>query len=86
MWRDGWMLFNFTSFSTVFQSYQGDSWDIVKGCVQRNHVYDLQSPFLKRGSNPGQLDMQASHLTYWATGAPNLVRQTRITVFNFDVA
>ena len=33
-WMDGWMTCYFTSFSTVFQSYQGDGRLIMKGCVQ----------------------------------------------------
>ena len=36
---DEWMTCDFTSFSTVFQSYQGDVWMIMKGCVQRNSIY-----------------------------------------------
>ena len=36
---DGWMTCNFTSFLTVFQSYQDDVWMIMKGCVQWNSVY-----------------------------------------------
>ena len=31
---DGWMTCDFTSFSTVFQSYQDDGRMIMKGCVQ----------------------------------------------------
>ena len=31
---DGWMTCSFTSFSTVFQSYQDDGRLIMKGCVQ----------------------------------------------------
>ena len=31
---DGWMTCDFTSFSTVFQSYQDDGRIIMKGCVQ----------------------------------------------------
>ena len=36
---DGWMTCDFTSFSTVFQSYQDDGQMIMKGCVQWNPVY-----------------------------------------------
>ena len=36
---DGWMTCDFTSFLTVFQSYQEDVWMIMKGCVQWNSVY-----------------------------------------------
>ena len=35
---DGWMKWDFTSFSTVFQSYQDDGGIIMKGCVQWNPV------------------------------------------------
>ena len=39
-WMDGWMDDAIlTSFSTVFQSYQGDERLIMKGCVQWNRVY-----------------------------------------------
>ena len=36
---DGWRICDFTSFLTVFQSYQDDVWMIMKGCVQWNSVY-----------------------------------------------
>ena len=38
-WMDGWMTCDFTSFSTVFQSYQDDGQMIMKGCVQWDPVY-----------------------------------------------
>ena len=38
--NDGWMICNFTSFSTVLQSYQTDRWLIMKGCVQWKPVHD----------------------------------------------
>ena len=38
-WMDGWMICDFTSFLTVFQSYQDDVRMIMKGCVQWNSVY-----------------------------------------------
>ena len=34
LFKDGWMTYNFTSFSTAFQSYQDDGRMIMKGCVQ----------------------------------------------------
>ena len=39
---DGWMTYEFTSFSTVFQSYlhQDDGQVIMKDCVECNPVYD----------------------------------------------
>ena len=36
---DGCMTYDFTSFSTVFQSYQDDGRLIMKGCVQWSPVY-----------------------------------------------
>ena len=36
---DRWMTCDFTSFSTVFQSYQDDARLIMKGCLQLNSVY-----------------------------------------------
>ena len=33
-WMAGWMTCDFTSFSTVFQSYQDDGRLIMKDCVQ----------------------------------------------------
>ena len=36
---DGWMPCDFTSFSTVCQSYQDDGGLVMKGCVQWNSVY-----------------------------------------------
>ena len=35
-----WITCYFTSFSTVFQSYQDDGSVIMKGCVQWNLDYD----------------------------------------------
>ena len=35
----GWMICDFMSFSTVFQSYQDDGRMIMKGCVQWDPVY-----------------------------------------------
>ena len=46
------MTYDFTSFSTVFQLYQDDGGEIMKGCVQGNGQKDFR---LKRGSNPGPL-------------------------------
>ena len=37
-----WMTSDFSSFSTVFQSYQDDRRLIMKGCVQWNSVYGAQ--------------------------------------------
>ena len=37
--QDGWMTYDFTFFSTVFQSYQDDGRLIMKSCVQWSSVY-----------------------------------------------
>ena len=39
-WMDNWMTCDFTSLSTVFQSYQDDERLIMKGCVQWNSIYN----------------------------------------------
>ena len=44
------------SFLTVFQSYEGAVWVIMKGCVQWNTVYGWEDFALRLGSNPGMLD------------------------------
>ena len=59
------MTCNFTSFSTVFQSYQDDWWVIKKGCVLR----------MEKISASGKAHSQTARsigqsLTYWVTGAP----------------
>ena len=36
---DGWMIYDFMSFSTVFQSYQDGDRLIMKGCLQWNPIY-----------------------------------------------
>ena len=43
------MTCDFTSFSTVFQSYQDDGQMIKKGCVQWNLVYGRED-FALRGA------------------------------------
>ena len=48
---DGWMNFNFASFSTAFQSYQDDERVIMKGWVLWNPVYDKEDLRLRRSSN-----------------------------------
>ena len=37
--KDGWMTYDLTSFSTVFQSNQDDERLIIKGCVHWNPIY-----------------------------------------------
>ena len=38
---DGWITCDFTSFSTVFQSYQDDGRLIMNGCVQWNSIHGV---------------------------------------------
>ena len=38
---DGQLSSDLTSFETVFQSYQEDGLEIMKGCVQWNLIYSL---------------------------------------------
>ena len=56
---DGWMICDFTSFSTVFQSYQDDVRLIRKSCVQRNSVYDLED-FASSGDRTRSAILEAS--------------------------
>ena len=53
---DGWVIYDFTSFSPVFQLYQDDDMIIMKGCVQWNPIYSRGDSRLEWGSNPGLLD------------------------------
>ena len=46
---------DFTSFSTVFQSYQDDARLIVKGCVQWNSLY-VEKILPRVGIELGPLD------------------------------
>ena len=51
-WMDGKMIYDLTSFSTVFQSYQDDGRMIMKGCVHWNSVYGREDLAFEQGSNP----------------------------------
>ena len=57
----GWMTCDFTSFSTVFQSYQDEErlTKHVLGCLQWNSVYDWED-FASSGIELGPLDQWAS--------------------------
>ena len=46
------MTFDFMSFLTVFQSYQGNGWMIMKGCVQWNPVAVERHISLKALTSP----------------------------------
>ena len=48
---DGWVR-DFTSLSTVFQSYRDDGRANMKGSVQWSAVYVREESLLKRDSNP----------------------------------
>ena len=50
------MTCDFTSVSTVIQSYQDDGHVIRIGCMHWNPVYDRKDPRLRRSSNPGPFD------------------------------
>ena len=65
-WMDGWLAI-FTSFSTVFQSYQDDGRLIMKGCVQRNSVYGWED-FASNGDRTRSARSVSQCITYWATG------------------
>ena len=45
------MTCDFTSFSTVFQSYKDNVMVMMKGYVQWNHVHDWKDFRLRRDSN-----------------------------------
>ena len=56
--RDGWIVvLQFTSFSTVFRSYQVDGMVIMKDCVQWNLIYSCKNFRHQLGSNPGPLSV-----------------------------
>ena len=64
-----WMTCDFTSFLTVFQSYQDDVWMIMKGCVQWNSVYGWED-FTSSEDRTRSARSVGQRLTHWATGAP----------------
>ena len=66
---DGWMTCDFTSFLTVFKSYQDDVWMIMKGCVQWNSVYGWED-FTSSEDRTRSARSVGQRLTHWATGAP----------------
>ena len=65
---DGWMAWDFTSFSIEIKLYQGDGW-VMDDCVQWNHVYDWKDP-PQAGLESGTARSAGQRLNSWATGAP----------------
>ena len=66
---DGWMTCYFTSFSTVFQSYQDDVRIIIKGlCNGVPFTVGKVSP--RAGLEPPTARSVGQRLTYWVTGTP----------------
>ena len=64
------MTCDFTSFSTVFRSYQDDERLIMKGCVQWNPVYgEKVSP--RAGLELATVRSLGQRLTHGATGVLN---------------
>ena len=61
---NGWMTCDFTSFSTVFQTYKDDERVILKGCVQWTPVLDETDLCLGWGSKPGLLDQSVGQQSY----------------------
>ena len=66
---DGWMTCDFTSFSTVFQSYQDVFCLIMKGCVQWNSVYGGED-FTSREDRTWSARSVGQRLTHRTTGVP----------------
>ena len=60
---DGWMTCDFTSFPTVYQSYQDNGQMIMKGCVQWNRVYGWED-FASSGAQTE--DLCRGLRRYWA--------------------
>ena len=68
------MTCDFTSFLTVFQSYQDDVWMIMKGCVQWNSVYGWED-FTSSENRTRSARSVGQRLTHWATGAPKRYKE-----------
>ena len=61
---DGRMICDFTSFSTVFQSYQDNERLIMKGCVQWSSVYGRED-FASGGNRTRSARSVGQRLTHW---------------------
>ena len=71
---DGWMTCDFTSFLTVFQSYQDVVGMIMRGCVQWNSVYGWEDFNLSEDRTRSARSV-GQGLTHWATGAPKSTQE-----------
>ena len=65
----------FTSFSTVFQSYQDNGRLIMKGCAQWNSIYGWED-FASSGDQTWSAWSVDQRLTHLATGAPKVYKYT----------
>ena len=81
----GWMICEFTSFSTVFQSYQDDRSMIMKGCVQWKTRLRLERISPQTSLGPGPLSYRgswdASHLLVkklWSTKVKRYTHMDRL--------
>ena len=65
----GWITYDFTTFSTVFQSFQDDERLIIKGlCNGTPSTVEKNSP--QAGLELGTARSASQRLTHRATGAP----------------
>ena len=60
MKMDGWITCDFTSFSTVFQSYQDDKTLIMKSCVCNGTPFTIEKISPRAGMEVSPLDQQAT--------------------------
>ena len=74
---DGWMTCDFTSFSTVFQSYQDDGRLIMKSCVQWSSVYGCED-FASIENRTRSAISVGQRLTHRATKAPVRVHRNSV--------
>ena len=67
VWLDGWMTCDFTSFSTVFQSYQDDGRVIMKGLCNRT-PFTVETFSASSGDRTRAARSVGQRLIYRATG------------------